>query len=76
MLTDWFITKGSVKHGDTLFPTLFGIVINNIIYEVNNLNICINIANRQLSILLYSDDIVLVSDTDNGLQTMLNNVYA
>ncbi len=43
--------------------------------EVNNLNLGINIGNRKLSILLYADDIVLLSDTEEGLQTMLNTVY-
>ncbi len=76
MLTDWFITQSGVKQGDTLSPTLFGIFFNDIAHEVNNLNLGINIGNRTLSILLYADDIVLLSDTEEGLQTMLNTVYA
>ncbi len=75
MLTDWFISKSRVKQGDTLSPTLFDISMNNIVHEVNNLNLGINIGNRKLSILLYADDIVLLSDTEEGLQTMLNTVY-
>ncbi len=76
-LTDWLITKSGVKQGDTLTPTLFGIFINDIVHEVNNLILGINIGNRKLSILLYGDDIVLLlSDAEEGLQTMLNTVYA
>ncbi len=33
------------------------------------------IVNKKVSILLYTDDIVLLSDTDNGLQAMLNVVH-
>ncbi len=33
------------------------------------------IGNKKLSILLYADDIVLLSDTENGLQAMLNVVH-
>ncbi len=33
------------------------------------------IGNTKLSILLYADDIVLLSDTENGLQVMLNGVH-
>ncbi len=43
MLTDWFITKSGVKQDDTHSPTLFGIFINDIVHEVNNLNLGINI---------------------------------
>ncbi len=75
MLTDWFITKSSVRQGDTLSPTLFCIFINDIVHEVNNLNLCINIGNRTLSILLCADDIVSLSDTEEALQNMLNTVY-
>ncbi len=63
MFTDWFITKSGVKQGDTLSPTRF---INDTVHKVNNLNLGINIGNRKLSILLYADDIVLLSDTEEG----------
>ncbi len=35
----------------------------------------VKIGNKKVSILLYADDIALLSDTDNGLQAMLNVVY-
>jgi len=75
LLTNWFQTRSGIKQGDTLSPTLFGIFINDIVKEVNDLNQGVNIGNRKISILLYADDIVLLSDTENGLQAMLNVVH-
>ncbi len=36
--------------------------------EINDLNLGVKIGNKKVSILLYADDIVLLSDTENGLQ--------
>ncbi len=33
------------------------------------------IGNKKVRILLYADDIVVLSDTENGLQAMLNVIY-
>ncbi len=65
-------SHSGLKQGDTLSPTLFGIFINDIVREINDLNLGVKIGNKKLSILLYADDIVLLSDTENGLQAMLN----
>ncbi len=64
------------RQAGCIYNTLFDILINGIVYEVNNLNLGIIIRNRKLSDLLYTDDIVLLNDTDEGLQTMLNTAYA
>lgn len=76
MLTSWFDTECGVRQGDTLSPTLFGIFINDIVKEVNALNVGIDLDNEQISILLYADDIALISDTSEGLQQMLTVVDA
>ncbi len=48
--------------------------INDIVREINDLNLGVKIGNKKVSISLYADDIVLLSDTENGLQAMLNVV--
>ncbi len=50
---------------------LYKLLINGI-YD---LNLGVKICNKKLSILLYADNIVLLSDTENGLQAMLNAVH-
>ncbi len=75
LLTNCFQSHSGLEQGDTLSPTLFGIFINDIVREINDLNLVVKIGNKKLSILLYADDIVFLSDTVNGLQAILNVVH-
>jgi hypothetical protein len=75
MLTNWFETESGVLQGDTLSPTLFNVFINDLVSEVNMLNKGIPIGDHNLSILLYADDIVIMSDCEENLQIMLNTIY-
>ncbi len=73
MLTEWFDTNCGVKQGDTLSPIIiFGIFINDIVDDVKSVNIGINIDGINVCILLYADDIVLLSETEEGLQKLLD----
>ncbi len=73
LLTNWFQSHSGLKQGDTL--SWFGIFINDIVREINDLNLGLKIGNKKVSILQYADDIVLLSEPDNGLQAMLNVVH-
>ncbi len=53
---------------------MFCIFINELITEINNLNIGISIGSRKLSILIFADDIVLIADSEEKLQAMINHV--
>ncbi len=56
------------KKGDSLSPTMFGIFINANVEDVKSVNTDIEIDGHNICILLYADDIVLLSDTKEGLQ--------
>ena len=72
--TDWFLSKSGVRQGDTLSPTLFNIFINSLAVELNDLKLGLNCGNTHICILLYADDMVLLSDSESKLQSMLNHV--
>ena len=55
-------------------PTLFSIYVNDLATEINNLQAGIDINDLNIGILLYADNIVLISDTENGLQSMLEKL--
>ena len=77
ILTEWFKTDSGVIQGDTLSPTLFNIFINDMVNEVNALNLGIPFDDgNRLSILLYADDIVVLSETEAGLQSILDTIYS
>ena len=74
-LSHWFETFIGVRQGDNLSPMLFNIFLNDLATEINSLGLGIKIGNLKLSILMYADDIVLLSDTAENLQKLLNHVY-
>ena len=69
--TDWFNVTSGVRQGDTLSPILFSLFINELAIGIKNLNLGIDIGGKQISILLYADDIVLMSDSEENLQQIL-----
>ena len=74
-LTDWFWVTSGVRKGDNLAPTLFAIFVNDIAADINGLNLGVPILNdERLSILKYADDIVLLAESAEDLQTMLNEL--
>ena len=71
--TDWFSQSAGVLQGDTLAPTLFAIFINDLAMEIKALDLGVPIQNYEnVSILLFADDIVLISESQENLQTMMN----
>ena len=74
-ITDWFAQTAGVRQGDTLAPTLFALFINDLVPEINGLRRGVTISNNlTLSILLYADDVVLISETEDGVQSMLDSL--
>lgn len=73
-ISDTFNINKGVRQGDTLSPTLFSIYINDLIPLVNGLEAGVMVGNTRISILLYADDIVLVSDSPYGLQSQITAV--
>ncbi len=50
------------------------VYINDLIAELNNYNLGVKLGDIKISILLFADDIVLITDSDINIQQMLNVV--
>jgi hypothetical protein len=72
--TQWFNVLSGVKQGCLLSPLLFNLFIDDLTQKIKDLKCGVPFENKQLPILLYADDIVLLSDTEKGLQLMLNTL--
>jgi hypothetical protein len=69
-----FPSHAGVKQGDPISPNLFNVFVNDIpeLFDANCDPLIVNI--RSLSCLMYADDIVILSETREGLQECLNRL--
>ena len=76
MITDQFPSTKGVKQGCTLSPTLLNIFMNDF-HKCINHPLChpISLNNERMNCLMYADDIVILSESKEGLQECLKNVY-
>ena len=74
--TDWFQVTTGLKQGCLLSPLLFNLFINSLVENIKNLNIGIDIGEEKVSLLLYADDLVLLSENENDIQILLDTLSA
>ena len=73
-LSSWFPCTSGVKQGDNLSRTLFALFINDLAEELKTLNCGITIDETHVCCLLYADDLMLLSDSEDNMQRMLDHV--
>ena len=71
-LTDPFTPKIGVRQGDVLSPNIFKIFINDFSTILEKYPV--NLAGKKITSLLYVDDLVLISNSAEGLQHKLDIV--
>lgn len=69
--SDIFKTTIGVKQGGCLSPRLFTMYVEDVIEEIEKLNVGIKIGEMTLDILLYADDMLLLSDNIIDMKRML-----
>ena len=82
--TEYFDCPIGVKQGDTISATLFAIFINNLAEEIKNSGVGLELNSHFedfdvenslfVNILLYADDIVLLTSNETDMQFLLNLV--
>ena len=72
-LSQYFPSTCGVKQGDVLSPTLFNLFINGLIDDLNNGSTDpLLIGDVKVTSLMYADDIILLSESQEGLQKALD----
>ena len=76
--TKSFSCDVGVKQGCMLSPTLFNLYISDLVETLAYKSAGSKINNEKINCLLYADDLVLFSETSNGLQDLLKSldIYA
>jgi Reverse transcriptase (RNA-dependent DNA polymerase) len=62
-----------LPQGAVLSPLLYALFINGLAVELKELELGVDVFGRRVSILLYADDIVLIADSPEQLQQMLDH---
>ncbi|KAI5707335.1 hypothetical protein M8J77_000363 [Diaphorina citri] len=72
-LSDTFEVRTGLKQGDCLSPILFNIILERAIRRVTTMNTGIEIG-RKVNILAYADDIILISDSKEGIKSLVRSL--
>ena len=72
--TGYFEVSCGLKQGCTLSTLLFNLYVNDLVIKINSLDIGIEIGDEKVAILLYADDLVLVSSSEDDLQILLQEL--
>ena len=82
--TEYFDCPMGVKQGDCLSPTLFAIFINDLANEIIDTDIGVELRSEDISgnveitilnILLYADDIALITENELDMQSLLDVMW-
>ena len=72
--TDWVKSKRGVRQGCILSPTLFSLYTEELAARLRRMNVGVKVGLDRISVLLYADDIVVMGDTAEELQNVLDVV--
>ena len=71
-LSDKFSVSNGVRQGSILSPHLFKVYVDDLSITLNSFKIGCVISDIIINHLMYADDLVLISPSSAGLQTLLN----
>ena len=74
-LTDWFSVNTGLKRGCLLSPVLFNLFMNDLTLALESTGLDIDIDGNKVCILQYANDIVVMAETQQELQMLLEIVH-
>ena len=76
-MSECFSQDNRVLQGESLSPTLFTVYINELESRMNAIEgMGVNINGVKVSFLMYADDLVLLSQTEDELQRGINELHS
>ena len=76
--TEWFDVNCGLRQGCvlTLSPLLFNLFIDDLAVFLKSLDLGVKVADENVCLMLYADDVVLLSESEADLQLLLNALNA
>ena len=74
-MSDWFNTSQDLKQGDNFSPTGFSAYLNPLLTELKATGIGVTIDANKILVLAHADDLVLISESAEDLQILLDTLY-
>ena len=74
-LSDYFDIGSGIKQGGLTSPVLYNIYVNDLMKKLKVENLRCNICNEQYGTIFYADDVVLLSESVDNIQKMINMCY-
>ncbi len=75
-MTDWFSSTQGTKQGGNLSPTCFSMYLNPLITEIKASGLGVTVNNDIISVLAYADDLVLIAENSQDLQTIIDILHS
>ena len=72
--TEWFDVNCGLRQGCVLSPLLFNLFINDLAVFLKSLDLGVKIADENVCLMLYADDVVLLAESEADLQLLLNSL--
>ena len=76
LFTGYFKVDQGVKQGCPLSPTLFNIIINDLVLDLRKAGVGLNLETDNVCSLLYADDVALCAESEKDLQTLLDVLHS
>lgn len=73
--TEWFSNDSGVRQGDCISPTMFSLYINDLVNYLKDTGPVLTFGEVSINSLLFADDMVLIAESEQGLQDLLNALY-
>jgi hypothetical protein len=70
--SDWFSQDYGVKQGCVLSPTLFSILMNDLVSMLDKAGVGVQVSNQLINSLLFVDDITLIANSEQELNTLID----
>ena len=73
--SEWFNVNSGLKQGCAMSPLLFNLYINDLCDDINSTELGVSIGEEKVNMLMYADDLVLLGENENDLQSLLDVLY-